>query len=92
MLWVLNWVIHRRGKIQTRGARLEVRTVVTGKGAGCCILCRVEGYKLVGIRSNMLPPSSKLRDGDLHRIDVDLFKLLNILSILMVWNDLVGSI
>jgi len=33
MLWVLNWVIHRRGKIQTLGARLEVSMMVTGKGA-----------------------------------------------------------
>jgi hypothetical protein len=34
----------------------------------------------------------KLRDGDLHRIGVDLFKMLKVLSILMVWNDLDGSI
>jgi hypothetical protein len=34
----------------------------------------------------------KLRDGDLHKIGVDLFKMLNVLFILMVWNDLDGSI
>ena len=34
----------------------------------------------------------KLRDPDLHRNGVDLFKRLNILSISMVWNDLDGSI
>jgi len=66
MLWVLNSVIHRRGKIQTRGARLEVSTVVTGKGAG--LLCFVLGWVVeTGGNSEQCAASIfKLRDGELQ--------------------------